>query len=284
MKENIIHMNKIIYILILFSLFWGCEKNEVVIPTEENSKLTINWEHPYYGNSSWKDNAMIYLYDSEEEYSSPIGNFVLSESVADIYPEHGGTITPVNSASFNNLEPIKYWVRIFNAYNHEKLVEYNTDSACTFQYPLIENTYTTVTIPTKRIYVNSYTIEKIEIYDIPSWLDITNGDQVTSKIFENFPSSFGSEQDKVLDSKTVTMNNSSIIYEPTNVVINRFNSWWFDPDYYVILNKSGSLSEEYYEINIFELLNSNAHFGNEYIKLNTQNEIKYKLYVTWDIE
>lgn len=276
------HMNKIIYILILFSLFLGCEKNEIIIPTEEHSKLTINWEHPNHGNSSWKDNAMIYLYDSEEEYNNPIGQAIVSESVADIHPEHGGFITPVNSASFNNLEPIKYWVRIFNAYNHGKLIEYNTDAACTFQYSLIENTSTTVTIPTKRIYVNSYTIKKNEIYDIPSWLYITNGDQVSAKIYENFPSSYG-EQDKILDSKTVTMYNSSIIYEPSNVVINRFNSWWYDPNYNLILTKSGFL-EEYYEINIFELLNSNAHFGNEYIKLNNQNEIKYKLYVTWDID
>jgi len=275
-------MNKILYLLILFSIFGGCEKNEVVIPTEEHSKLTINWEHGFYGNSSFKKNAMIYLYDSEEEYNNPIGQAIISESVADIYPEHGGTIIPVNSVSFNNLEPIKYWVKIFNAYNHEKLVEYNTDSACTFQYPLIENTYTTVTIPTKRIYVNSYTINKIEIYDIPGWLDIINGDQVSAKILQDFPSSYG-ELDNVLDSKTVTMNNSSIIYEPTNVVISRFNSWWFDPDYYIILNKAGYF-DEYYEINIFELLNSNAHFGNEYIKLNNQNEIKYKLYVTWDID
>jgi len=266
MKHNL-------FILLIAIILIGCKKVEIVTPAEEKTELIINWKHPYYGNSSWKENAMIYLYENEDDYENHNSNPVLSQSLSDL-----------NTTSFNNLKPVKYWVKIFNAYNHEKLVEHNQDSSYFFNYPLIENSITTVTIPTKRIYLNSYTIEKIEIYDIPSWLDINNGDQVTVKIFEKFPSSYGSEQNKVLDSKTTTMNNSMIIYEPTNIVIDRFNSWWYDPDYYIVLNKEGSLSEEYYEINIFELLNSNAHFGSKYIKRNNNNKIEYKLHVVWNIQ
>jgi hypothetical protein len=276
-------MRQYLYLLFLVILLWGCKKNEVVIPNETNTSLTINWKHPEYGNSSLKDNARVYLYDSEKEYKNPVGKAILSKSLADIYPPNGGTITPVDSASFDHLQPIQYWVKIFNAYNHERLIEYNQDSSFTFQDPLVENTSTTVTIPTKRIYVNSYTIQKIEIYDIPAGINAGIGQKVSLKVYEAYPFGYAAE-DVVLDSKILTVNNSIITYEPTNATINSFKSWWSDPAYYIILSNVGSTQEEYYEINIFELLNSNAHFGNEYTKLNDRNEIKYKLYVTWDFK
>jgi hypothetical protein len=159
------------------------------------------------------------------------------------------------------------------------LIEYNQESSFAFQNPLIENTRTTVTIPTKRIHVNSYTIQKIEIYDIPAGI----GQKVSLKVYEAYPFGYAAD-DVVLDSKIMTVNTPFITYEPTNVTIKSFKSWWSDPSYYIILNNVGSTHEEYYEINIFELLNSNSYFGNEYIKLNDKNEIKYKLYVTWDFK
>ena len=274
-------MSPYLYLLFFIILLWGCEKNEVVIPNETSTSLTINWKHADYGNSSLKGNARVYLYDSEKEYKNPVGKAVMSKSLADIYPPFGGTITPVNSASFKNLQPIKYWVKIFNAYNHDRLVEYNQDSSFTFQNPLVKNTVTAITIPTKRIYVNSYTIQKIEIYDIPAKINSGIGENVSLKILEAFPSGYAAD-DVVLDSKIMTVTNSFITYEPNNITIKSFKSWWYDPAYYIILENTDSSTEEYYEINIFELLNSNSYFGNEYIKLNDKNEIKYKIYVTWD--
>jgi len=276
-------MRQYLYLLFLVILLLGCKKNEIVITNETSTSLIINWKHPEYGNSSLKEKSMVYLYDSEKEYKNPVGKAVISKSLRDIYPPNGGTITPVNSASFDNLQPIKYWVKIFNSYNHDRLVEYNQDSSFTFQNPLVENTVTTITIPTKRIHINSYTIQKIEIYDIPGWIMSGIGQKVSLKVYEAFPFGYAAD-DVVRDSKIVAINNSFITYVPTKVTINRFKSWWFDPAYYVILSNVGSSQEEYYEINIFELLNSNSYFGNEYIKLNDKNEIKYKLYVEWDFK
>lgn len=276
-------MNRYLYVLVLFSLCLGCEETEIIQTSNKFATLTVNWQHAFNGNSFEKENARVYLYDSEKEYKSLNGKAVASKSLSDIYPPHGGLITEVNSVSFDSLQPIKYWIKIFNSYNHERLVDFNADSECKLQYPLIENTHTTVTIPTKRVYIRSFTILKVEIYDIPTWINSKIGDKVELNLSEVFP--FGYAADDVLrDSRLVTLNNSFISYEPRNARISSFNSWWHDPTYYVYLSTPGSVYKTGYEIKIFDLLNSNVHFGNEFIQLNDQNKIKYKLYVSWDIK
>ena len=119
--------------------------------------------------------------------------------------------------------------------------------------------------------MNSCTVQKIEIYDIPDWIDSNIGDRVRASVFSG-PS------DVRLDSKIITIDNSFISYEPSNVTI----SWFYNYTHRVTLSNINSSTPKYYEIDIFELLNSNTYFGNEYIKLNDQNEIQYKLYVTWN--
>lgn len=273
-------MKRNLFILYITILLLGCEKNEQIIPRYDNSQLIINWQHQSYGNSSFKENAMVYLYENENDYKNPIAKAAYSQSLADLFP-NGGVIKSENSATFDNLKPIKYWIKIFNAYNHEGMVEHNQNYSFTLQNPLIENTLTTVTIPTQRVYINSYTIKKIEIFDIPDWINSNIGDKVELKIYESFPSGYAGE-DRILDSKELTISDNFITYEPTNITINKFNSWWWHPRYFIILNNIGSSDKKISEINIFQLLNSNAFWGEEYIKLNSNNEIEYKLYVSWN--
>ena len=272
---------KVKYLIIITIIFiLGCDSEEFSIPTEENVSLIINWEHEQYGNSGEGRNAEIYLYESEEDYNIPFGNAITCQNITEEVLWSPETVYMVHTAHFNNLKPINYWVRIFNADNYEQFVEHNQESFFTFQYPLVENAVTTVQIPTKRVYIKSYDFQKIEIYDFPDEIISGNNEQVELSFI-------GISKDifiDTLDFQILNIENSMIQYEPKNITINKFNARDGDPEYYISIRKPGSSAETNYKIRIFDLLNSNARLDNEYFKLNSTNEIEYILYVSWNFE
>lgn len=277
MKQQIL----IILILILIVLI-SCKKTEIIESLDNNTKLIVKWDPSVQEDSSFKKNSMIYIYDNEDDYLNPIGSPVAKHSFANIPPpEWGGSSTAVNSITFENLEPKIYWIKFFNSDRDNKIVDHNQNLPSILENPLIENSVTTVTVQTERVFIRSYTIKKIEIYKIPSWLNFSIGDTAYLMIYEQFKSSYGGEEDKFLDSKKIIVTGDYIKYEPTNVTISRFNSAWSDPQYFIILSDSDTSWGEYYEIRIFSLLYSYPHLGEEYVKINSQNEIEYKLYVNW---
>ena len=258
-------MNKSIFLIFLFFLLMGCEDDETLTRAEKQSKLIVNWSNP--SSYSIYNSTEIHLYDSEEEYKKLLGSPLYSKSRRNL---SSTGYTYLDLISFDNLPSQKYWIKIFNADRWNRLIEHNQNSSFTLEYPLTENATTVVTIETQQVYVRSCTIQKIEIYDSQDWIDSSIGSRVRI--------SFLGPSDVSLDAKLITVDNSFISYEPSNITISGFLNY----THKVSLRNTNSLTTKQYEIDIFGLLNSNAYFGNEYIKLNDQNEIQYKLYVTWN--
>jgi hypothetical protein len=267
-----------VFILIAFA----CEESEYVGPVDGKTRLVIYWKRPSYGAMSDRENAKIYLYDSEEEYLKLHGKPVFSKSLADSVHWVKGTIIPVDYVSFNDVDSIRYWVKVFNA--NREYVEFNKDFYF-IEFPVIKNTTTKVacTITSERVYIKQYTITKIEIHNIPSIIHHEPGDKVSFSIFEDFPPDDYGEKDRVLDDTVMTISESDSIltYIPGNIQISRFNRMNSDPKYFVFLSNTGSTNRIFYRLDMIALLNSNAHYGEEFIQLDVNKKITFKLYVTW---
>jgi hypothetical protein len=267
---------QILIILILIVLI-SCKKTEIIESLDNNTKLIVKWDPSVQEDSSFKKNSMVYIYDNEDDYLNPIGNPLAKHSFANIpAPDIWHSITEVNSVTFENLEPKIYWVKFFNSAVENKIVDHNQNLPFILENTLIENSVTTVTIRTERVFIRSYTIKKIEIYKIPSGFNISVGDTVYLMIYERgFPGS-------LIDLQKIIFTGNHILYEPKNVTISSFYPSGSDTQHFIIVSVTDDpWNGEFYEMRIFGLLYTNAYLGEEYVKKNSQNEIEYKLYVNW---
>ena len=258
--------NYISPILLLLLFITGCNKDEENIQSDTQTNLKINC-HIFGGNRD-NHNISVNLYDSEEEYLNPIGkplystNFIINREPF--------------SVNFDDIKPTKYWIKIFCHDFYFNYHEISQNTECyELEYPLLENTTTSIEITTKWTRIESFNIRRIEIHDIPDWINSNIGDNVELSFFTemySIPQSGIIETE--IDSRIATINNSYIIYEP--LFINTDHNRKF-----FTLSNIGSSTKKTYDIDINHLLRTNLYVGEKYIKLNDKNEIEYIIYGTW---
>jgi hypothetical protein len=286
-------MNKYIFILFLLPFMMGCDKEEIDLQSDKHTNLIIYWDNPENGffGDGWKNYATISIYDSEEEYLNPTGKPVLFKKLEDVsyVYEHPQILLPKYKIHFNDIKPQKYWIKFFNIYNKSNesvIIEHNQNAPFVFKEPLSENATTTIRVRPKNVYTRSFTIKKIEYYDIPEWINLKEKIELSIMEipFDEYDRNPFDPSGYVMDSKILLNEQSHISYEP-NITIDAIgpNRNYYHSKIFVTLKNENFYLKNYDEINIIDLLISNAHFGNEYIKLNDNNKIKYKLYVDWNI-
>ncbi|TKG94055.1 hypothetical protein EYV94_14975 [Puteibacter caeruleilacunae] len=265
-------------LLLFFAvLFGGCEETESEIPKSNKSKLIINWEESK--SSSWytRQTAKIYLYNSEEEYNKPMGKASYCIKVSDIDTEsqHGKASSEL-MIPIENIEPARYWVRIFNVCRNEYLIEHNQNTSFLLEKRLIEGATTTVSLKTECERFSPYLLNKIEIFDLPSSIKSVEG-KVSVKLWKSWD--IYVSDDELLDEQEIALEDGRLTYNLNGITIDSYTRW--GNDFVIGVSEKGSSNVKYYEVNNLNLLRTNAYLGEEYIKMNNNN-IELKLYVSWN--
>ena len=268
--------NYISPILLLLLFLTGCNTDEENVQTDTQTNLKINCHIVSDGNHYFDNNILVNLYDSEEEYLNPIGKPLYSKNIFMPFIRDHVAEEQSFSVNFDDIKPIKYWIKISCHdfyFNYHEILQ-NTE-CYELEYPLLENTTTTIEITTKWTRLESFNIRRIEIHDIPDWINSNIGDNVELSFFtEMYSIPHSGIIETEIDSRIATINNSYIIYEP--LFINTDHNRKF-----ITLSNIGSSTKKTYDIDINHLLKSNLYIGEKYIKLNDKNEIEYIIYGTW---
>lgn len=280
---------------IIFSLgfiFSACEKddNNPVFDKEElraHATLIINNYHQWYGHSSFKENAIFEVYNDLNSYkdyftaplpwekkttNSNLPDSLLDEdleSLDDYYRE---------TFKYDSVEPGTYYFKSFNAYHHEKLVEFNDEFKFDILSPL--DSLEVINVLTKRYYIQSFNLKEMYIHLNNESLS-TSKNKVNIKFHKFYPSSYAGPPPTTYFEDSVALDQFPY-HKSISVKIDEFNSWWFDPYFYLSISGSGIYKN--YEIKIFDLLNLNRRFADSLVYFDNNNVIQYKLYGDWTTE
>ena len=262
------------FYIILLVLILSCEDSEIFEtgPDIGSRTLKINWIRDEECENSDHSNAMIYLYDNEDDYLDSLGKPVYSQSLSDSM-----------SVTIKDTALSKYWVRLLN-YSSDYYFEHKNDISFYIDYPVVKNTLSTFTFNVKTNYsiIYSFQINKIEIYNLLSYAEI--GDEIEIIIIQTSGIDDNVINRRIRIKKTVTDNNITITSRSmmSFLLESKYRYYiYIDDVKYCELDMLaifGNLIQERKIISWDNLINQ------EYIKLNSNNEIEYKLDVTWRFE
>jgi len=275
-------------ILFFFTIVFiiSCEKEDAP-ESRFYTSLVINNYHRWYGNSSWQDNFIFEIYKSQDEFdnyfSIPykingyscflpyIERDSIYEKDKNLYSE---------TLRFDSIRPGTYYLKIFNANNDEKFVEFNKPHTITISKPLdsliIFNTLT------ERYYINSFRLKEMIIDLDNNEISLNTNNKVNVKFWKVYPGGYAGPPPTVFFEDSVIVNNFPYKKSALSITINEFNSWWYDP-YFVIEISGKSIYHEYY-VKVFDLLNLNKRFSDSLVYFDSKQAIHYKLYGEWDLE
>ena len=171
-----IRINRLNIIFLIGFIFSACEKddNNFVVSKEElrtHTTLIVNNYHMWYGNPSWKENALFEVYSNLNSYMDyftaslpwekreinsdtlPSSLFNNSFEILDDYYRE--------TFKYDNVEYGTYYLKSFNAYHHEKLVEFNDVFEFDVSSPL--DSLEVVNVLTKRYYIKSFNLKEMHI-------------------------------------------------------------------------------------------------------------------------
>lgn len=281
-------MNKInvicrfLFISLVSYLLISCEaeKNQRVY-----TSLIINNYHRWYGNSSWKDNFIFNIYENQADFdgyfSSPMklnpylfDHSNLPSSLLDSTLENNKNLY-CETYRFDKFPPGTYYLKSFNAYNHEKFVEFNDLSRIDVTNPL--DSIEIVNIITERYYIKSFELNKIEIHLDESI--ITKSDKLRVAFDKSYPPGYAGPPGIIFFDDSVRVSDFPVIKSNLSISINEFNSWWFDPSYFIEIMGVGIYKQ--YNVKLFELLNLNQRFSDSLIYFDADKHIQYKIYGKW---
>lgn len=252
-------LSKIIAFGVAACAWLACERSvELNAVNFGRASLEVVWNREAHSHFSYKDSAKVRLYDNEADFLQAGGHFVAERSLSDRSPQGGGTITPVDRGLFENLAPSTYWVKVFNAYDYERMIEHNLDAGFKTALELQEHTHNSVYVETKTVYLQTYHIHSITFHTLPMaeeflspnqnfQLDIDKWYEYTSSQYPDIKFYSGSSR---IGDLPMTINGLDIpIFEFTR-------SW---PRFYINVgrpNAEGIYGQ--YEIRLFDLLNQNT--------------------------
>lgn len=263
---------------LLVIILVSCQLHQDVNPVEEDNILIVNWEDRK-SDTHAKENAMVYLYDSEEAWRTPYATPVAAASLSDIWPIGGGVITPVNSATFKNLAPKKYWIKIINAYNHRALIEHNQNLPYILETPLHKGTITTTAVKTEAITLVEYRLKNLTINALPEIK--ANPNKLVKVVFKKFyPSGYAGPLPTIYYEQVVSTNNFPLSIN-LNLPIREFNSWWWHPYFYIYLEQVDFPIYKSAELNLFELINKNGGMYDRLHYKDKNNDMVFTIKGDW---
>ncbi|MEJ8755547.1 hypothetical protein WG947_00950 [Pontibacter sp. H259] len=256
----------------------SCQLNQDVEPVEKGNILIVEWKDRV-SDTHAKENAMVYLYDSEEAWRTPYAEPAASASLADIHPTGGGTITPVNSAIFKSLTPKKYWIKIINAYNHNALLEHNQNLPHILETPLNRGTVTTTAVRTEPKTLVEYRLKNLTINALPEIKANPNKSvKVTFKKF--YPSGYAGPAPTTYYQKVVSTNDFPLSIN-LDVPIKEFNSWWYHPYFYIYIETVDFPIHRSVELNLFEMINANRGVYDQLLYKDQNKNIVFTIKGNW---
>ncbi|SIQ92731.1 hypothetical protein SAMN05421545_1717 [Pontibacter lucknowensis] len=268
--------------LMLAVILAGCQLSQEADPVEEEDNLlVVDWKGRK-SDTHGKEKAMVYLYDSEEAWRTPYATPVASASLSDIRPKNGGTITPVNSATFKNLAPQKYWIKIINAYNHNALIEHNQNLPYILETPLHKGTITSTAVETEAETLLEYRLKKLTINALPE-IKANPGKRVKVIFKKFYPSGYAGPLPTTYYEQVVSTNDFPLSIN-LNVPIREFNSWWWHPYFYIYLETVDFQIYRSAELNVFNLINSNGGMYDRLHYKDQNNELVYTINGDWIIK
>ena len=282
---------KFYIILSIGLIFSACEKddNNPVIKKEElrtHTTLIINNYHPYYGHSSYNENAIFEVYNNlnsfEDYFAAPLPwekrefNSDLPDSLLDDNLESLDGYTR-ETFKYDSVQPGTYYFKSFNAYNHERFVEFNDAYKFDISSPL--DSLEVINILTKRYYIKSFNLKEMYVY-LNNLNLRASKNKVKVKFYKFYPSGYAGPPPTTFFEDSVAVDQFPY-RKSIQITINEFNSWWCDPYFYLSISGSGFTDD--YEIKIFDLLNLNKRFTDSLV-YSRFNHPYYKLYGDWTTE
>lgn len=277
-----------IFLVLTVSIFIGCDKSEPIIEPITHTTLILNNYHEWYDNPSFERNRILYIYDNYSDYlnlfSTPLP---LNKTAFDKYslPNHllnaeleNNSELYSESFQFDNIKAGVYYIKSFNAYNHEKMVEYND----VFKFELSEplEPLSVFNVNMKRYYIKSFNLREMYI-NLPNE-QLNSIEKLRVKFWKEYPSGYAGPDPTIYFDDSIEYKKFPIKKSSLNILINEFNSWWFDP--YFFLEISNSNFQKKYEIRLFDLLNQNKCFTDSLVYFELNKDIGYKLYGNWNIK
>lgn len=275
-------LQKIIIFTILAIHWMACERSVEFNPINfGRASLEVVWIQGTLPHSSYKDSAKVRLYDNEEEFRQAGGRYVAERSLSDRYPQGGGTITPVDRAQFQNLAPGAYWVKVFNASRHERLIEHNLDAGFRTSHALNEHTHNSVSVKTSSVYLREYRIHAITFHTIPMADRFRLPDRSFQLDIDKWYFSSSSNPNVKYYTGAFKEADLPFTIEGLAIHINEFGGWYGSPEYYINLLEGGFGQ---YEINVFNLLNRNTDLSGELHYWDEQNRKIFTLHGTFTLQ
>lgn len=280
------------YIILSISLTcFACEKddNNPVVNKETlrtHTTLIVNHYLPWYGNPSFKENAIFEVYNNLNSYQSYIGeplpwekkeiDTMLPDSLLDDHLESLEGYTR-ETFKYDSVQLGTYYFKSFNAYNHERFVEFNDVYKYDISSPL--DSLEVINILTKRYYIKSFHLKAMWVY-LNNPILSASKNKVKVKFYKFYPDGYAGPPPTIFFEDSVAVDQFPY-RKSIQVTINEFNSWWCDPYFYLSISGSGFTDD--YEIKIFDLLNSNKRFTDSLVYTRF-NHPYYKLYGDWTTE
>ena len=158
------------FLILIVLAFLSCE-NEKIEQQRTSTSIVINNYHRGYGNSSWEDNFITEIYNSQSDYNgyftNPI-NFEAEKYDKDLLPQNLLDSTLESDVDLfpetirlNNFTKGAYYIRNFNTYNHNKFVEFNEQFLFEINNPL--DSITVINLVTERHYIQSFLLMELLI-------------------------------------------------------------------------------------------------------------------------
>lgn len=289
MKNNYYLPKVLIFLMTLFLI--SCKKEKTKEPEPETRLFTsmiINKYSSWYGNPSWHDNLISEFYKNQSEFdnyfSTPYEmtgkkNYLPDGSLLDPTLEGNNNLYR-ESLEYDSIKPGTYYLKIFNAYNHEKFVEFNKPYSFTISKPLDSITIFNTVI--ERYYINAFVINEMEINLGGNGNSYDPNAKVSVKFWKFYPSSYAGPPPTTFFEDSVLVRDFPYRKKPLSVTISEFNSWWTDPSFFVEI--SGNDIYQQHEVRIFDLLNLNKRLSDSLICFGSNQDIKYKLYGKWQLK
>lgn len=262
----------------------GCERTVELNPINfGRASLEVIWASPKGIFSDNKDNAIVRIYDNEEDFLVPGGRYIAEKSISDIYPPHGGLITPVDRVTFDNLAPVTHWVKLFNAYSSGNLIEHNLDAGFKTAMDLQEHTHNAVIVNTTTAHLQAYQIHSITLHTVPMAEGFLSPNQhFRVDIHRMFRYSSPEWPNTLLYSGVTSVGDLPVTLRGLDIQIDGFSPRRDDPALYINIGQAdaeGSYGQ--YEFQVFGLLKHNTSLSGDLHYWDQQNRKIFTLHGTF---